>query len=148
MSRISRSSGDIGIIVNRDMETTKEQIIIGLKYLPYEDKLSVLAVLNQMISNEEKESKYKDMVSKYVGTMENLVGHEFLIGRKRKNVQAKIVLAICLMEEGYSLAAIGRILGVDHSTVSSYKKSWDTFLRFPNMYSDAIKLYNNFKATL
>ena len=104
---------------------TREQILIELKYLPIEDKLSVLATLNQMIKIEEKESLYREMVDKYVGTMKKFAGDNFLIGRRRKNVQAKVVLAICLMEDGHSL-----------------------ILRYPKMYSDVIKLYNNFKEAL
>ena len=127
---------------------TREQVLVELKFLPIEDKLSVLAILNQMIKIEEKESKYNETVSKYVGTMKKLAGEDFLIGRKRQNVQAKVVLAICLMEDGHSLTTTAHILGVDHSTISSYKKSWDNILRFPKMYSDVIKLYNNFKEAL
>ena len=127
---------------------TREQILVELKYMSIEDKLSVLAALNQMIKIEEKESKYQETINKYVGTMKKLAGEHFLIGRKRKNVQAKVVLAICLMEDGHSLTTTSHILGVDHSTISSYKKSWDNILRFPKMYSDVIKLYNNFKAAL
>lgn len=127
---------------------TREQILIELKYLPIEDKLSILATLNQMIKIEEKESLYKEMVDKYVGTMKKFAGDSFLIGRRRKNVQAKVVLAICLMENGHSLTTTAHILGVDHSTISSYKKSWNDILRYPKMYSDVIKLYNNFKEAL
>ena len=127
---------------------TAEGILSDIKSLSLEEKISISASLQQMIKIEEKEDKFKKMVDKYVGTMTELVGSDFMKDRKRQHVSAKIVLAICFMEDGFSITTTSHIIGVDHSTVSSYKKSWENALRYPRQYSDMIQLYNNFRKAL
>lgn len=127
---------------------TVEQILSDIKELTLEDKILLLASLQKLLKIEEKESKYNEMVKKYVGTMKELVGGEFRVGQKRQHVQAKIVLAICLMEDGCSLTTASHIIGVDHSSVSNYKKVWENVLRFPKQYADVIRLYNKFRESI
>lgn len=127
---------------------SKEEILINLKEIPLEDKLFVLAGLHRLIKKDEEDARYSEMVDKYVGKMKTLAGDNFLYGRKRGNVQAKVVLATCLLEDGYPLATVSHILKVDHSTVSHYKTVWNNAMRFPKIYSDVLKLYKNFKELL
>lgn len=127
---------------------SKEEILINLRELSLEDKLFVLVRLSNLIKLQENEAAHREMIDKYVGTMKELVGDGFMTSQKRQEVQAKIVLATCLMEDGQSLTSTAHILGVDHSTVSHYKKVWKDASRYPKIYSDIISLYNKYKSAL
>ena len=127
---------------------TLEGVVSMVRELSLEDKLSLSALLSQMIKVEEKENKYRDTIDKYVGTMKKLAGDNFMATKKRLNVQAKVVLATCLMEDGISLTTTSHIIGVDHSTISHYKQVWQDILKYPRMYSDVIKLYNKYREML
>lgn len=124
---------------------TKEEILINLKEIPLEDKLFVLAGIHRLIKKDEEDVRYSETVDKYVGKMKTLAGNDFLSGRKRGNVHAKVVLAICLLEDGYPLTTVSHILQVDHSTVSHYKTVWNNVMKYPKIYADVLKLYKNFK---
>ena len=127
---------------------TKEEILINLKEIPLEDKLFVLAGIHRLIKKDEEDVRYSETVDKYVGKMKTLAGNDFLSGRKRGNVQAKVVLATCLLEDGYPLTTVAHILKVYHSTISHYTTVWNNVMKFPKIYSDVLKLYKNFKELL
>ena len=130
------------------MNMSKEEILINLSEMPMEDKLWVLAKLNLLIKQHEKDNEYKLMKDKYIGTMEKIMGTDFLSGRKHDNVQARIVVATCLIEDGQPLVSIAHILGVDHSTICYYKRVWNAAMKYPKVYSDIISLYNKYRTTL
>lgn len=127
---------------------TVDQVTEIISKMSIEDKISLFASLRQAIKIDEKENKYQQMINKYVGTMKKLVGDAFLIGKKRTHVQGKVILANCLMEDGCTLTTASHIIGVDHSTVSHYKKVWETAIKYPKIYSDVISLYNKYREEL
>ena len=127
---------------------TREQILIELKQLSLPDKMSVLAVLTHLVEVDEHDCKYKTLTDMYVDKMKELVGNDFMQNNHHGNVNAKIVLSVCLREQGLSLSQIGRLLNRDHSTISSYKRIWNNALAFPRAYRDIIELYNKYKKTL
>lgn len=51
--------------------------------------------------------------------------------RRRPVVMARMMVANALLIDGYSLTAVGTILGVDHSSVSHYKDRMSVVLGAP-----------------
>ena len=127
---------------------TVEQVIDNIDALSLDDKIYLLANLQQTIKVEEKEVQYQKRINKYVDTMKKLAGEAFLKNKKRDHVNGKVVLAICLMEDGFNLTTTAHIIGVDHSTISHYKKAWETVTKYPKIYSDVIRLYNKYREEL
>ena len=127
---------------------SKEEILTYLAEMEDEDKLYVAVKLNSLIRIQEEDIKYQEMNNKYLGTMKKLAGENFLASQKRPDVQARIVLAICLMEDGKTLVSAARMLGVDHSTVSHYKNVWRNATKYPKVYADMLTLYNKYRNAL
>jgi predicted transcriptional regulator len=127
---------------------SKEEILTYLTELPYEDNVFILMKLNTLVRAQEKDAKYRNMNEKYISTMKSLVGEECLSSQKRPYVQARVVLATCLMEDGQTVSSVARMLGVDHSTVSNYKTIWSNANRLPKVYADIINLYNKYRNAL
>lgn len=127
---------------------TVEQVINNINSLSLDEKIYLLANIQQSIRVEEKEAQYQKRINKYVDTMKGLAGEAFLKNKRRGHVNGKVVLAICMMEDGFNLTTTAHIIGVDHSTISHYKKVWETVTRYPRIYSDVIMLYNKYREEL
>ena len=72
-----------------------------------------------------------------------------LFCRDQEDVWGKAMVAYQLLQEGFSLAAVSRMLyRKDHSTVIRYRQKMEDALAVPSAYRDIIEIWNNFKARI
>ena len=70
-----------------------------------------------------------------------------LFSRDQEDVWGKAMVGYQLLQEGYSLSAVTRMLyREDHSTIIRYRQKMEDALAVPYAYRDIIEIWNNFKA--
>lgn len=96
----------------------------------------------------EKED-VRSVADRYVKTMSDIVGQDILI-RTRSSllVWARNMVAFQLRSEGYTVAAVGSCLGLDHSTVTHCMSRVKDMLSHPMFYVRETRIWQKFKETL
>lgn len=70
-----------------------------------------------------------------------------LFCRDQEDVWGKAMVGYQLLQEGFSLSAVSRMLcRKDHSTIIRYRQKMEDALAVPSAYRDIIEIWNNFKA--
>lgn len=70
-----------------------------------------------------------------------------LFCRDQEDVWGKAMVAYQMLEEGFSLSAVSRMLyRKEHSTIIRYRQKMQDALAVPSAYRDIIEIWNNFKA--
>ena len=70
-----------------------------------------------------------------------------LFCRDQGDMWGKAMVAYQLLEEGFSLSAVSRMLcRKNHSSVIGYRQKMQDALAVPSAYRDIIEIWNNFKA--
>ena len=77
------------------------------------------------------------------------VGKRLGAGRDKEDVLIRMFTAYRLREEGYSLEAIGKALGRNHSTVIHYvQKRLPDMLSIPHIYRSEAEMFNKMNEIL
>lgn len=105
----------------------------------FADKIAKLIENEVVREGGETESEW------YLSVMGDLLGREIQDTRDRDFVYARVVISVCLYENGWSEYQIGRVLHKDHSTINHYRRIWDVACELPKGYPDLIWLYREFK---
>ena len=63
-------------------------------------------------------------------------------------VWVKTMVAYEMMQEGFTLAEIGRQIGRDHSTIIHYRHKMENALSLPQAYKDIIPVWEEFQKRL
>lgn len=70
-----------------------------------------------------------------------------LFCRDQEDVWGKAMVAYQLLQEGFTLSAVSRMLcRKEHSTIIRYRQKMEDALAVPSAYRDIIEIWNNFKA--
>ena len=87
----------------------------------------------------------RDKAERYCAAMQETAGVDPLeSSRRRPVVMARMMVANALLLDGYSLHAVGTILGMDHSTISHYKDRMGDVLKAPG-YEAERSVWEQFK---
>ena len=70
-----------------------------------------------------------------------------LFSRDQEDVWGKAMVGYQLLQEGYTLQAVTRMLyRKDHSVIIRYRRKMEDVFAVPEAYRDIIEIWNNFKA--
>ena len=87
----------------------------------------------------------RERAEKYCDIMQKIAGVDPLEDtRHRPVVIARTMVANALLQDGYTLHAVGTILGVDHATVNHYRKRFQDIESTPG-YEAEREIWNRFK---
>lgn len=81
-----------------------------------------------------------------IEVMETILGHPIPEGKSREASNARMIIAIYLLEQGFTLSKIGEFLGRDHSTIIHYRSVWYEMQTYPKMYASEISMFHLFRA--
>lgn len=122
-----------------------EEFIQQCIALPLEDKKLLIARLTANVNGcdyghaADLLDIYRDVTGRKVN----------LFCRDQEDVWGKAMVAYQLLEEGFSLSAVSRMLcKKDHSSVIGYRQKMQDALAVPSAYRDIIEIWNNFKARI
>lgn len=86
------------------------------------------------------------MAGYYVEVMSEIIGRNVLDrSRNRDLVWGRNMIAYQLLRSGLSLSEVGRLLGMDHSTMHYCKGQVAKMLSMPSMYVREIDIWNQFQ---
>lgn len=89
------------------------------------------------------------MAGRFVEVMSGIVGKNVLDRSRRWDmVWGRNIVAFQLLQNGLSLGKVGKLLGMDHSTVYHCKTQVKAMLRTPSMYQREIEIWNKFQETI
>lgn len=91
----------------------------------------------------------RNVAERYVRIMSDIVGEDILI-RTRSSllVWARNMVAYQLRIEGYSVTAVGKCLGLNHSSVTHCMSRVKDMLSHPMFYARETRIWQRFKETL
>lgn len=95
----------------------------------------------------EKED-VRSVAKRYIDVMCDIVGQDILKTRRMVPVWARNMVAFQLRSEGYTVAAVGSCLGLDHSTVTHCMSRVKDMLSHPMFYVRETRIWQKFKETL
>ena len=113
--------------------------------LPPEDKKMLIARLtaNAGGCDYEHAAELLDIYRDVTGRKVNL------FCRDQEDVWGKAMVAYQLLQEGFTLQAVSRMLcRKDHSTIIRYRQKMQDALAVPSAYRDIIDIWTNFKARI
>lgn len=91
----------------------------------------------------------EQVAGRYVDAMKEVVGFDVLERTRRQVVVwARNLVAFRLHLDGYSFAAIGRLLGIHHATVLHACRHVDEMLEHPNWYRKECEIWTKFQEKL
>lgn len=90
-----------------------------------------------------------DMADRYVGLMKDIAGEDVMERTRRRHVVlCRMIVAYRLMQDGVTISDIGRVLGVDHSTVHHYREQMTNMLGMAYVYRYEAKLWEAFNQAI
>lgn len=120
-----------------------EEFIQSCLALDLEDKKHLIARLTANVNGCDY-SHAADLLDIYKEVTGRKVN---LFCRDQQDVWGKAMVAYQLLQEGFSLSAVSRMLcRKDHSTIIRYRQKMEDALAVPSAYRDIIEIWNNFKA--
>ncbi len=122
-----------------------EEFIQSCLALDLEDKKHLIARLTANVNGCDY-SHAADLLDIYKEVTGRKVN---LFCRDQQDVWGKAMVAYQLLQEGFSLSAVSRMLcRKEHSTIIRYRKKMEDALSVPSAYRDIIEIWNNFKARI
>lgn len=122
-----------------------EEFIQSCLALDLEDKKHLIARLTANVNGCDY-SHAADLLDIYKEVTGRKVN---LFCRDQQDVWGKAMVAYQLLQEGFSLSAVSRMLcRKDHSTIIRYRQKMEDALAVPSAYRDIIEIWNNFKARI
>ena len=79
---------------------------------------------------------------------EKATGTKVAPGRSRPRVLVRAFIAYRLCAEGYSRNDVGKVLGLDHSTVLHLCRKVEGMLSLPRAYAQEVKMFADFEGLL
>ena len=122
-----------------------EEFIQSCLALPPEDKKLLIARLTANVNGCDygHAADLLDIYKEVTGRKVNL------FCRDQEDVWGKAMVAYRLLQEGFSLSAVSRMLcRKDHSTIIRYRQKMEDALAVPSAYRNIIEIWNNFKARI
>lgn len=115
--------------------------------LTLEERCEMLQMLQEsIIRNVRKGRSDEDHFLSLLSTMEGVVGEDILDGsRKDVKVIARSFLAYQLSRDGYTEYQIGRLLGMDHSSINYLKRKAKEIIDAPAFNRDAFQIWQQFQ---
>lgn len=65
--------------------------------------------------------------------------------RERQNVIVRVITANVLLRMGCTENSVGKAMRKDHSTIHHYKKTMNTWLKYPGFYKEELTIWNKIK---
>lgn len=120
-----------------------EEFIQSCLALDLEDKKHLIARLTANVNGCDY-SHAADLLDIY----QEVTGRKInLFCRDQEDVWGKAMVAYQLLQEGFTLSAVSRMLcRKEHSTIIRYRQKMEDALAVPYAYRDIIEIWNNFKA--
>lgn len=122
-----------------------EEFIQSCLALDLEDKKHLIARLTANVNgcDYSHAADVLDIYKEVTGRKVNL------FCRDQEDVWGKAMVAYQLLQEGFSLSAVSRMLcRKDHSTIIRYRQKMEDALAVPSAYRDIIEIWDNFKARI
>lgn len=112
--------------------------------LPEWEKIRLINDLK--ISMEEDPQTGQGRFSVLYKASTDIVGKGILSSsRLREKVVGRMMIVYQMRTEGYSLKAIGRYLIRHHASVYQLQKRMEDVLKYPKIFSDEIRMWNEFQ---
>ena len=81
----------------------------------------------------------------YVSAINEILGDDVMQRCRRKDLTwGRYMVAYMLRKDGMTQEKVGRLLGLDHSTVYHCEKQVERMLERPSMYQEEFKVWNLF----
>lgn len=116
-----------------------------IKDLSFDERVTVTSAIHKLNESSfrlEREKEAEERCIKYSEVIQKVTGVWPITKRKDTlTVFCKRVLAKLLKEDGFTYHAIGKVMGIDHSTVVFHCKQAQAAEEYPNMYPE----YNGVK---
>lgn len=91
----------------------------------------------------------EEVAERYIDAMDEVLDADVLARtRNQRIVWSRYMVAFQLRVDGYSFAAIGRLLGLHHSTVIHACRHIDEMLEHPNWYRKECEIWTRFQEKL
>lgn len=116
--------------------------------LTMQERCEIVQMLQESIIRcvREKKIQGEDYFLSLLSTMEGVVGEDILDGsRKDVKVIARSFLAYQLSRDGYTEYQIGRLLGMDHSSINYLKRKAKEIIDAPAFNRDAFQIWQQFQ---
>ena len=123
-------------------------IIDKIETLPEKNRALVAARIEELIEEEIHANAGLTLGEYYIETMEGILGRKIDGRRTLDNFYARVVIAVCLYDAGYTQVLIGKVLHRNHSTVHYYLNTWLDAKEYPSAYANLIWLYDKFTNTI
>lgn len=90
-----------------------------------------------------------DLKARYVDKMSEIVGMDILTRvRCTTLVWARYMVAYQMRQEGFTTGAIGKLLHMDHSTVTYAVKRINMMFDFPRFYPKELEIWQKYRESL
>lgn len=131
-------------------------LIDAIQALSLREKEELYFHIGQLIQEEkfykEEEKFYKEdervrkmeEVKRSVCAAMNLTTYDPR-SRERQNVIVRIITANVLLGMGGTEISVGKAMRKDHSTIHHYKKTMNTWLKYPGFYKEEVTIWNKIK---
>ena len=116
--------------------------------LPIYQRRELVQRINQSIVKEKQVVSAQDRYELVKSTVELVMDHKIESGRFHQDVLCRMYIAYILVQDGYKVETIGKLLGRHHSTIIYLKKMMQDMLSLPSIYQDEITKLNQIKALL
>jgi len=116
--------------------------------LPIYQRRELVQRINQSIVKEKQVVSAQDRYELVKSTVELVMDHKIESGRFHRDVLCRMYIAYILVQDGYKVETIGKLLGRHHSTIIYLKKMMQDMLSLPSIYQDEVTKLNQIKALL
>ena len=114
----------------------------AVQALSLQDKERLCSYLGQLIQDEKLRKMEEIKMS--VCTAMNLTTYDPR-SRERENVIVRIITANVLLGMGYTEISVGKVMRKDHSTIHHYKKTMNTWIKYPIIHNEEVTIWNKIK---
>ncbi len=119
--------------------------------LPYKERVELCSEIRQSILREWEE-QIREKPGRGVillGYMGEILGEPIPVSsRESRFVWARTMVAFQLLKEGYTTTEVGRMIGRDHSSVTSMRHRMQDALDYSFAYKDIIHIWKQFQNKL
>lgn len=116
-----------------------------LKMTPQE-KRELVEYINETLAKANADTRYSQRCSNLMEEIGGILDRKIdYISRDNTDVWARAMVAYQMIEEGYTLAEIGRQMLKDHSTIYHLKTKIQDVIDYPNLFKDIYPVWIQFQ---
>lgn len=125
-----------------------DNLLEQTRALPRETRQRIAQRIEEMIQEEIRLNNGWTLGDYYLATMRDILGVPVDDRRTLDNFYARVVVAVCLYDAGYTQVMIGKVLKRNHSTIHHYLATWRDARDYPTAFAQLRWLYDRFKKAI